>query len=170
MLPLPELHRDRQPGLRTGNGCLPYGLSSQMGLVRQRQGLPYQSLHAAQSQAVTSAARAKQPLPQPGSSSHFLSPGPGPKPRGTENGADSVPPASANGLQNLICAAVDGLETLKTGWYVTFYRRFPARLLRSLCLIGRINVILLARIQIECDLFFLYYTVKSLIVDRLEKL
>ena len=57
MLPLPELHRDRQPGLRTGNGYLPYGLSSQMGLVRQRQGLPYQSLHTA---------RAKQPLPQPG--------------------------------------------------------------------------------------------------------
>ena len=58
MLPLPELHRDRQPGRRTGNGYLPYGLSSQMGLVRQRQGVPYQSLHTAPSPAATSAAGA----------------------------------------------------------------------------------------------------------------
>lgn len=56
MLPLPELHRDRQPGLRTGNGYLPYGLSSQMGLVRQRQGLPYQSLHTAPGPAATAVA------------------------------------------------------------------------------------------------------------------
>ena len=171
MLPLPELHRDRQPGLRTGNGYLPYGLSSQMGLVRQRQGLPYQSLHTAPGPAATYA------VTDPAVTSATQGPAatsaaraPVPKPRSTENGADSVPPASANGLQDLICAAVDGLETLKTGWYVTFYRRFPARLLWSPCLIGRINVILLARIQIECDLFSFYYTVKSLIVDRLEKL
>ena len=57
MLPLPELHRDRQPGLRTRNGYLPNRLSSQMGLVRQRQGLPYQSLHTDPGPAATSATR-----------------------------------------------------------------------------------------------------------------
>ncbi len=76
MLPLPELHRDRQPGLRTGNGYLPYGLSSQMGLVRQRQGLPYKSLHTApEPSSHFLSSESSSHFHSPGPSSHFLSPG-----------------------------------------------------------------------------------------------
>lgn len=89
MLPLPELHRDRQPGLRTGNGYLPYGLSSRKWVWYGKGRVCRTNLSTQpRVQQPLPQSRTRQSLPQPGpqgqshflspeSSSHFLSHGPG---------------------------------------------------------------------------------------------